>query len=637
MHNEFWETGSFSGDVDELAEDNDGREDEDIPHAPSAAEAQELAKRMERDLANGIDWKVTFVPNPKSRGRLAEPKASWARYETYRSSTTFSQAVANGWHRTGRFNDQKNDIHKGYVACICPRAAAAVQEDFDVEADDGGKCYEQWLNGRLKILPKKGDLGLCKNWRAICLLDVASKVLSSVLVSRMRAVMEHICMEAQAGFRAGRGTIDGLFNILLGLRKRQEHNIETWAVFIDLVKVFDTVPRKALFEVLSRYGLPDHFMRIVMRLHVGAKVNVKIGKDDIDVESNIGVRQGACEGPILFLFIMQAAFETMDWPVAKPTFATSTTKCKTHGEAHDRKIDHENGTTSLFEFWCALFADDCCVMFETRQDMIQGMDYLCRHLRKFGLQMHLGKDGQESKTKAMHLMRPGEGTDEADQSEFNCVDGVIPFAPTFRYLGSLFGRTLDSDTDVDDRIRQASAAFGALRVSTFSNKDIKLEVKGRIFVALILSILLYGSECWLMTEVLRRRLTTFFNRCIRSMCRVNLRTTRKHLISSRQLRRKLNIQGFDFYYQNRFLRWAGHVARMDNSRLPKKFLSSWVQHPRPVGAPRMTFGRTLEKALKMAGISKQWAVWTKMAKAEHGKEWRRKTRGIRAIGPDSES
>ena len=73
------------------------------------------------------------------------------------------------------------------------------------------------------------------------MLDVASKVMSSVLVSRMRAVMEHICMEAQAGFRSGRGTIDGLFNILLGLRKRQEHNKETWAVFIDLVKAFDTV------------------------------------------------------------------------------------------------------------------------------------------------------------------------------------------------------------------------------------------------------------------------------------------------------------------------------------------------------------------------------------------------------------
>jgi hypothetical protein len=33
----------------------------------------------------------------------------------------------------------------------------------------------------------------------------------------------------------------------------------------------------------------------------------KVGKTDTNVPSNIGVRQGACEGPALFLFIMQAA------------------------------------------------------------------------------------------------------------------------------------------------------------------------------------------------------------------------------------------------------------------------------------------------------------------------------------------
>ena len=75
---------------------------------------------------------------------------------------------------------------------------------------------------------------------------------------------------------------------------------------------------------------------------------------------------------------------------------------------------------------------------------------------------------------------------------------------------------------------------------------------------------------------------------------------------------------------------------MNNSRLPKKFLTSWVQNPRPIGAPRMTYGRTLEKALKMAGISKDWAVWTTKATTEHGKEWRQMTRGIRALGPDPE-
>ena len=50
--------------------------------------------------------------------------------------------------------------------------------------DDGGEVkYDAWLMARLVLLPKKGDLSLCKNWRGICLLDVASKIFSSVLVA----------------------------------------------------------------------------------------------------------------------------------------------------------------------------------------------------------------------------------------------------------------------------------------------------------------------------------------------------------------------------------------------------------------------------------------------------------------------
>ena len=55
-----------------------------------------------------------------------------------------------------------------------------------------------------------------------------------------------------------------------------------------------------------------------MRLHTNAIMKFKIGEVDSSVPSNIGVRQGSCEGPTLFLFIIQAAIETMDWPVPKP-------------------------------------------------------------------------------------------------------------------------------------------------------------------------------------------------------------------------------------------------------------------------------------------------------------------------------
>ena len=68
--------------------------------------------------------------------------------------------------------------------------------------------------------------------------------------------------------------------------------------------------------------MPDHFINIVIRLHADAVVSYKMGKEEIEVKNKIGVRQGACEGPVLFIFIMAAAMETMEWPVPKPWFCT---------------------------------------------------------------------------------------------------------------------------------------------------------------------------------------------------------------------------------------------------------------------------------------------------------------------------
>jgi hypothetical protein len=71
----------------------------------------------------------------------------------------------------------------------------------------------------------------------------------------------------------------------MGLQKRKEHNLETWALFIGLVKAFDSVPREALFAVLRRFGLPDHFVNIVIRLHENARIEVKVGSVDSELES----------------------------------------------------------------------------------------------------------------------------------------------------------------------------------------------------------------------------------------------------------------------------------------------------------------------------------------------------------------
>ena len=56
--------------------------------------------------------------------------------------------------------------------------------------------------------------------------------------------------------------------------------------------------------------------------------------------------------------------------------------------------------------------------------------------------------------------------------------------------------------------------------------------------------------------------------------------TWKHHISTEDLMHRLGLDAADFYVARRQLGWAGHVARMDFSRLPRRMLSCWVAHKR---------------------------------------------------------
>ena len=51
---------------------------------------------------------------------------------------------------------------------------------------------------------------LCDNCRGISLLSIPGKVLANILLKRLKQSVEPLLLEAQCGFRSGRGTIDQL-------------------------------------------------------------------------------------------------------------------------------------------------------------------------------------------------------------------------------------------------------------------------------------------------------------------------------------------------------------------------------------------------------------------------------------------
>ena len=60
-------------------------------------------------------------------------------------------------------------------------------------------------------------------------------------------------------------------------------------------------------------------------------------------------------------------------------------------------------------------------------------------------------------------------------------------------------------------------------------------------MALVLGILLYGSEVWSLREDLYHRLRRFHNRCARTMCRITIAHIIRHRITTNSLFAKLEI------------------------------------------------------------------------------------------------
>ena len=122
-----------------------------------------------------------------------------------------------------------------------------------------------------------------------------------------------------------------------------------------------------------------------------------------------------------------------------------------------------------FELFVSLYADDCAIFFETREDMVTGISYLFSHLRKFGLKMHVRAGTTASKTEAMYYPTGMGSYVDGDTTTFTVSGlrgedlGFVSFTKEFKYLGSVVHSSLTSDADVDKGIRSAAAAFGALR------------------------------------------------------------------------------------------------------------------------------------------------------------------------------
>ncbi|XP_066936166.1 uncharacterized protein [Clytia hemisphaerica] len=124
------------------------------------------------------------------------------------------------------------------------------------------------------------------------LLEITYKIIANILHARLLPIEEQLDHEQQCGFRPKRGCIDAVFTIKSAIKKRSEHGLESWVLFLDLVKAFDRVPRKLLWGILLKYGVPPKLVNLLTALHKTFAVKIDNNFITDPINNSIGVKQG---------------------------------------------------------------------------------------------------------------------------------------------------------------------------------------------------------------------------------------------------------------------------------------------------------------------------------------------------------
>lgn len=222
--------------------------------------------------------------------------------------------------------------------------------------------------------------------------------------------------------------------------------------------------------------------------------------------------------------------------------------------------------------------------------MQHSMDKFSQACDSFGLTISI------KKTEVMYQPAPGkqyvEPSIQVHGSNLKTVD-------RFTYLGSTLSRSATIDDEINSRVAKASTAFGKLRSNVWERRGIRLETKLKVYKAVIITTLMYGCEAWTIYARHAKQLNHFHMTCLRRL--LNIRWQDK--IPDTEVLTRANLPSIHTILQQTQVRWAGHVCRMSDERLPKQLLYGELSSgKRSAGGQRKRYKDTLKSSLKKLKI-----------------------------------
>ena len=180
-------------------------------------------------------------------------------------------------------------------------------------------------------------------------------------------------------------------------------------------------------------------------------------------------------------------------------------------------------------------------------------------------------------------------------NDVECVD-------RFSYLGTIVTITGDLQPDINRRIGLATRVMRSLRQPLWRHSSISFETNLRVYQASVLSVLLYGSECWPIFTSLCSRPSAFDMQVQRTI--TNTKMEWFDYKTNNGVRSLTKRQPIQRYIAQCVIRWVllqsplNYPAHAIYTFNPKA--EGWSI---PRGTPRTRWGDVLGKDLKQLGAT----------------------------------